>query len=173
MLGSPRVGEDNRDRQDGVSHEDHHHTDGQALEVKPAVVVGLHGITQQDGKQEHEPVPNHPPPRKPPATSEIAAQQLKPAHGVGMPASPLVHAVWSDQTVRPAPRWPSCGCRAGGRPKAARRAGLDHVRKVETRAAWQDRTVALRAPNSRSRDLRREVLHSRLPGHSLTATIPC
>jgi hypothetical protein len=92
MLGSPPVGEDNRDRQDGVSHEDHHHTDRQALEVKPAVVVVLDGIPQQDGKQEHEPVPHHPPPRKPPATSEIAAQQLKSAHGVGMPASPLVHA---------------------------------------------------------------------------------
>jgi hypothetical protein len=45
MLGSPRDGEDNRDRQDGVSHQDHHHTDGQALEVRPAVVVVLDGIT--------------------------------------------------------------------------------------------------------------------------------
>jgi hypothetical protein len=45
MLGSPRVGADNRDRQDGVSHQDHHYTDGQALEVKPAVVVVLDGIT--------------------------------------------------------------------------------------------------------------------------------
>jgi hypothetical protein len=45
MLGSSRGGEDDRDRQDGVSDKDHYQADGQALEVKPAVVVVLHGIT--------------------------------------------------------------------------------------------------------------------------------
>jgi hypothetical protein len=32
--------------------------------------------------------------------------------------------------VRPVSRWPSCRCRAGGRPEAARRAGLEGVEKV-------------------------------------------
>jgi hypothetical protein len=38
-------------------------------------------------------------------------------------------------TVRPAPRWPSCRCRAGGRPEAARRAGLEVVEKLLTSEA--------------------------------------
>ena len=34
--------------------------------------------------------------------------------------------------VRPVPRWPPCRCRAGGRPEAARRAGLEFVEKLLT-----------------------------------------
>jgi hypothetical protein len=34
--------------------------------------------------------------------------------------------------VRPVPRCPSCRCRAGGRPEAARRAGLEGVEKLLT-----------------------------------------
>jgi hypothetical protein len=51
--------------------------------------------------------------------------------------------------------------------------GLEDVRKVVARAAWQDRTVALRAPIGRSRDLRREARNSRLPGRLLAKTIRC
>jgi hypothetical protein len=36
--------------------------------------------------------------------------------------------------ARPGRRWPSCRCRAGGRPKAARRAGLEFVEKLLTSA---------------------------------------
>ena len=45
MLGPSRDGEDDGTRQDGVPDEDDCQPDGQALEVKPAVVVVLHGIT--------------------------------------------------------------------------------------------------------------------------------
>jgi len=39
-------------------------------------------------------------------------------HGSRLPLAP------PGSRVRPAPRWPSSRCRAGGRPAAARRAGL-------------------------------------------------
>ena len=53
-LYSPPLGKHNRDRQNGASDKDHYEADGKALEVEPMVVVGLHGITEHDGKQEHE-----------------------------------------------------------------------------------------------------------------------
>jgi Transposase len=65
-LYSPPLSKHNHHRHDGVSNKDHHHADGKALEVEPTVVVGLHGITEQAGEQEHERVADDPPPRKPP-----------------------------------------------------------------------------------------------------------
>jgi hypothetical protein len=70
-LPSPPPSTQYRDRQDGVSSKDHPQADGHALEIKPTVLVGLHGIAEQDGKQEHERVADGPPPRQPPDPGKI------------------------------------------------------------------------------------------------------
>jgi hypothetical protein len=127
MLSLPPPDKNNGTRQDGVPNQDQDHHDHGALQVGPLAVEVRRSCADHDGKPEDEPVSDMPPPGK--STAEIAAQQLKPAHGASMPVSRWLTHPCGAADGEAGTSLMAVACRAGGRPEAACRAGLEGVEK--------------------------------------------